>query len=359
LPGSASSSLDLSVAGVTMVRLVDAPQRVNEVAHLIQAGRDAGDGDPAPVEVRWRAPQVVGEPRSASDGVHRVVLDERGRCFLSDRDGRLAELPSTDGVTSLVADPALDSAVIPTYLYELVRWRAGLRGVVMLHASAVALPEGGVVLLGGEGAGKTSALLALLPEARAVLADDRVLVGHDRMIEVLGADVQLALGRPYSLPGAVKHGLGARQRTLLRILGRPGISVPTRYRDQFVRYAPDRAFPGLERPSRTPARFLVQLQRAAVGDTRAAPMTATETATAAREAAVYWHDYLAGPCEALRAQLEPAGAPLADAELGDLVERTRTCVDGLVGVRLFVAPRARPGDLRSALRSVTAATPSA
>lgn len=85
-----------------------------------------------------------------------------------------------------------------------------LRGVVCLHGSAVAIDGRGVILVGSEGAGKSTTAAAFARQGFAVLSDDiAALVERTGIFEVLPAyprvnlwpaAVQLLYGTPDALP---------------------------------------------------------------------------------------------------------------------------------------------------------------
>jgi hypothetical protein len=80
-----------------------------------------------------------------------------------------------------------------------------------LHATAVALGEAGVLLLGPPGSGKSDLALRLIDRGATLIADDRVLLAH------VGG--QLYLAPPAPLAGRIEvRGVG-----ILAVPYRPGV----------------------------------------------------------------------------------------------------------------------------------------
>ena len=70
-----------------------------------------------------------------------------------------------------------DPAALPAYevsspLLLILHWWLAARGWQLAHAGAVGLPDGGVLLAGAGGAGKSTSVLACLPSALRVAAED-------------------------------------------------------------------------------------------------------------------------------------------------------------------------------------------
>ncbi len=109
-----------------------------------------------------------------------------------------------DGLIEVEAAPGVDDDLLAfPLLGPVLALALHLRGVFVLHASAVALPSGlGIGLLGDKGAGKSTTAAALLAAGARLLTDDLLAV------EAPGGPV------PRVLPGwgQVKLGLEAERR---------------------------------------------------------------------------------------------------------------------------------------------------
>lgn len=134
--------------------------------------RPAGDGDAAPDATIARA-ALTGE------GWDRIVS--------LDRDWFRLALPEVGrfevrGGTSILADPDPDapSGQVRAYLLgSVIGALLQQRGLLTLHASAVAIQGGAVALLGESGAGKSTLAMQLNRHGHALLCDDIFVVAFD------------------------------------------------------------------------------------------------------------------------------------------------------------------------------------
>lgn len=111
--------------------------------------------------------------RGHVDGRVRATFDPTARILcLYDRDRRraLVHTATSDGVPRW-----MDRAPFRTIL----TWWAADRGLALMHASAVAGPDGAVVLAGTSGAGKSTTALACLAAGMDIVGDDACVVSTE------------------------------------------------------------------------------------------------------------------------------------------------------------------------------------
>jgi hypothetical protein len=119
-----------------------------------------------------RAPQRVTSPV-----VHGPAYEANVREFLF-RVAGVATYYVRDGA-EVIVDPVADAPAIDVRSYLLGSIFAAIchqRGLLPLHASAIATPRGAVAFLGDSGAGKSSLAAFLAGRGHAVLADDICLI---------------------------------------------------------------------------------------------------------------------------------------------------------------------------------------
>jgi len=147
------------------------------------------------------------------------------------RDGAHARVAWTAGIFAADVPAAMMGPLLGTCLR--------LRGIVCLHAGAVAINGGAVVLLGRSGAGKSTATAALMKRGHPLITDDIAALdpkedgvwvrpgpGHIRLMP----DVAVALGEtPAELPPLLTDpGGGEGKRLLCGSSGGPVQSGPVR-----------------------------------------------------------------------------------------------------------------------------------
>lgn len=166
----------------------DRPLSFLETASAASTGRElevslAADGE-AP---DWPGGELISDERQldgsilfqierGAEGGYRIWGPEYGGNVISADGRRVRAAPGAAGIDTW--QRMLVAQVLP--------FAAVLRGLEVLHASAVGMDRGAVALLGHSGAGKTSLALALCRRGAAFLADDVLaleradgeLIGH-------------------------------------------------------------------------------------------------------------------------------------------------------------------------------------
>lgn len=165
--------------------------------------------------------QAYREPEGAPKGV--LLWDKRSRVLVPEGQGRIEALVAGEelvpGSARATLEIALSLALRPLGLFHL-------------HAAAVVDPEGfPVLVVGGSGAGKTTATIALVEAGYAFLGDDALLVEEGPRL--------LAFPRPFHVGAATLAAFGR----LAPLVG--GLSGHADKRD----LDPDLAFPGRARAS--------------------------------------------------------------------------------------------------------------
>ncbi|HUP68726.1 MAG TPA: hypothetical protein VM142_02815 [Acidimicrobiales bacterium] len=272
-----------------MVGFVDVPAVAAQmlVARLGPMAQPDSSGEP-PVVVRFTPPP---RPRSsvllATAGA-RVAADDDERFFLLDRAGRRGQLPVTSGERVLLVDPAIDARPMGTLnqlAERLLEWQVAAHGMVMLKGSAVVVPEGGVALLGFAGSGKSSVLLAMLPDASAYLADERLVLSGPRTVAAWPAPVWLGLDRHYRLPVGVFRAMSRRTRVALSLAGAATTVPGSRavigrvLADRWVAIDPVAAFPALDRRPESQLDAVVFLLPSGPGALRMEPLLPDDMVT--------------------------------------------------------------------------------
>ena len=175
------TTLRLRFAGAGMVPLV-----TRACSHLL---RNGGDGQGLEVLVWDSASTGVGLPPGRPGPQHGVV---RPGDALNPRAGRArAVLQQLEEAFSIVDGGramfwARDGSALPAWeraapLRHLMTLGLQAHGLHMVHAGAVGRPDGGVLLTGPGGSGKSTAALACLRSTLLYAGDDYVMVGrHDR-----------------------------------------------------------------------------------------------------------------------------------------------------------------------------------
>lgn len=142
--------------------------------------RPGGTADWTLIVADGAPPPPAGEPRGEDrvtprvrvrlvgdgDGV-RLVYDDTGHFAVSGDGRRITWWPGPD------ADP--DAARIDV-LGRVLPMALQLRGLLVLHASAVRTPAGAVGFMGPKGSGKTTLAMALHREGATVITDDALAV---------------------------------------------------------------------------------------------------------------------------------------------------------------------------------------
>jgi hypothetical protein len=105
------------------------------------------------------------EIRRATDGRFRLAYSD-GSTFVVD--------PGAHEVRGSWPDPSLEASALAYLLGPVLGWVLRLRGITCLHASALKVGEKALLLVGAEGAGKSTTAAGLLRAGHAVLSDDVV-----------------------------------------------------------------------------------------------------------------------------------------------------------------------------------------
>jgi hypothetical protein len=125
--------------------------------------------DAIPVEIRLgKAPSALSSARAATPSYEASQTE-----FLLRLPG-VATYYAHDGV-EIVVDPATDAPELDVRSYLMGSLFAAIchqRGLLPLHASAIATPHGAAAFLGASGAGKSSMVAFLARRGHRVLADD-------------------------------------------------------------------------------------------------------------------------------------------------------------------------------------------
>jgi hypothetical protein len=103
--------------------------------------------------------------RRAPDGQFRLAYSD-GSVFIVD--------PSGHEVRAAWSDPSLEGSALAFLLGPVLGWVLRLRGITCMHASALEVGGKALLLVGAEGAGKSTTASGLLRAGHAVLSDDVV-----------------------------------------------------------------------------------------------------------------------------------------------------------------------------------------
>jgi hypothetical protein len=185
----------------------DRPLEVLEGSRARATGRSLDlmvDGR-APIGPGWAPePRLIGRQRRGDGStVFAVAADEREGWLLSGA-GYGEHLISADGLRLRCAPGGARPQDWQRFLVgQVLPFAAAVKGLELLHASAVVLDRRAVALLGPSGAGKTTLALALCELGAAFLADD---------VLALEAHHGLLLAHPGSPRAAVGSGDGERLR---------------------------------------------------------------------------------------------------------------------------------------------------
>lgn len=185
------------------------------------------------------AGEVVFQIERAAAG-YRIAGPRYGAAVLAPDGATIAGAPGAGGIAAW--QRLLIAQVLP--------FAAVLRGLEVLHASAVSIGGEAVAFTGRSGAGKTSVAIALSGRRDAAfLADDVLALEH-------------ADGRLIAHPGPPVAGVARAEAERLRQLGRldDGSVLAEDRREAMVRVAP--------RPEPAPLRAIFVLDRAAGGPAR-------------------------------------------------------------------------------------------
>ncbi len=141
-----------------------------------------------PADLVVRRGRVADTPRDASARGNVLRASPREAClYWADagailvRDGREITVDARPGADARALRAYLLGPALAVALHQ--------RGLMVLHASAVALDGGAVAFLGASGAGKSTTAAALHARGHPVIADDAVAI-------------ELAAAGPVTLPGA-------------------------------------------------------------------------------------------------------------------------------------------------------------
>jgi hypothetical protein len=172
--------------GTTLVWTCEgsAPDLVTALGLAEGIGDEAGRGDLAillrpTLEPLTSAPASEGHRPVFFHGVVQAYLTPDGRYVLWDRASRFDVDPQRSRIEAHIAEPRWE--IVPGSAKATLEIALALvlraHGLFHLHAGAVAHPGGaGVLLAGASGAGKTTAVIALVEAGYAFLGDDALLV---------------------------------------------------------------------------------------------------------------------------------------------------------------------------------------
>ncbi len=140
-------------------------------------------------------------------------------------------------------------------LRHILHWWTAGRGGQLIHAGAVGTSQGGVLLLGASGAGKSTTTLACLDSALGIAGDDFVLV------ETGGADTVHSVSSTAKLSHAALRCFPQLESKMAN----PGEPEPEKFLFFLDRFQPSPLIPAM------PLKALVILRRAAGRDTHIEP----------------------------------------------------------------------------------------
>lgn len=206
-------------------RAVQSPIELPELAIL---DPEPEDGD---IRLRFQAIEQGSLPSPAPGGL--LIRHEHGRVRIAfpaatfripDAGNELIIESDTDAGAALVRHQLLDQA-IPHWLAH--------RGELIVHASAVAMDGGCILLIGRSGQGKSTLALALAKHGATHLADDAVLL----RAEENGVSCLPSYGGARLWQDSLAHvQLAGMQETL-------GIPTRSKHRYRPTRHRPARAWP--------------------------------------------------------------------------------------------------------------------
>ena len=185
-------------------------------------------GRPAELAITDRRPAFALPAEEPGEVHHAVRIWRRGDALLlSWNDTLIARADDQELSFAPVRGAGYDATravrqLLPYTLGHLL----GARGRVVLHAGALLVDDGAVLVLGATGAGKSTLVYAARAAGRRVLADDLVVLTHrDGVLEASGIPRPLAVAtdRPHELPpNARAIGDDVRGRWQFPLEGVPG-----------------------------------------------------------------------------------------------------------------------------------------
>lgn len=368
-PASGVESLTLHVGDRPMLQFTDSPAAAAQmlVARLgdrMVRAQAQGEGTEPPVVVRFAPPpRARSSVLLATAGV-RVAADDEERFFLLDSRGRRGQLPATSSDRVLLVDPALDARPMGTLnqlTERLLEWQVAEHGMVALKGAAAVLPEGAVALVGFGGSGKSSVLLAMLPDASAYLADERLVLSGPRTVAAWPTPVWLSLGRRYELPHEVYNAMSPRTRCALRLAG-VSAAVPRfapvtgrAMRNRWAAVDPGAAFPGLELPPTARLDAIVFLLPSGGGDLRMEPMAPEDVSIRVAQQVTYLDQVSLFGLRAMFGTALPRLVPWVLAPpLEERLAPLPSLLTGLAGWAAHIPPGTPPLEVACAIRTAMA-----
>lgn len=169
-----------AIAGRQPVEIVSAMMGMFAVAPAIAR---------ADVEAALKLPQTEASPRPSSEFRYDAIDDG----YRLSADG-IPVLEISESRRALRALHGFNPAEIGPYLRALAPKLVALLGASVLHASAVARPDGGVVaFLGTSGAGKTTTARAFARAGWRLVCEDKLVLRPDgeRLVSVIGGEARV------------------------------------------------------------------------------------------------------------------------------------------------------------------------
>lgn len=313
-----SESVDLLLADQPAIRFQSPPPSVVEwVEHRYGALLvGAGSAGEAPVTVRFEPlTPPVGSIRLGVDAMQTAATPDR-RFLLVDEAGRGGQLPCSGAETELVCDPDLDAQLwgpFHTWLERIIDWQAGRREMVTFKGGAVTLSGRTVVIAAFQGSGKSSTILALLDDADAYLAEDRLTMFKSPAGSAVAAfpvPIRLSRGRDYQLPDdLLRRSLSTFDRRLLVAARRMPARARRWLRDRWVPLDLRQAFPDLAFPTSATADAIVFLQPRTGGSISCERIPRERSVALARELVAFHHDRYIAPFEQMHNSAYPEAPP--------------------------------------------------